>query len=229
MPVQREDTFRLALAALAAHKLRTALTLTGLIIGVTSLILVMTLIQGANTYVESKIANLGTDVFQVSRVPLVPVDFDEFTLARKNRDLTLDDLREVEARCVHCLAVGARVETLGRVRTDTQSMTDVAIRGETANMGDISTLDIEDGRFFYEGEARAAAREAVIGASVADKLFAGRNPIGRRKSPSSGSASASAASSARTRTPSSSSRSRPTSGSSACGAAWCSTSTPPRP
>jgi putative ABC transport system permease protein len=179
MPVQREDTFRLAVAALSAHKLRTALTLTGLIIGVTSLILVMTLIQGANTYVESKIANLGTDVFQVSRVPLVPVDFDEFTLARKNPDLTLDDLREIETRCVHCLAVGARVETLGRVRTETQSMTDVAIRGETANMGIISTLDIEDGRFFYEGEARAAARVVVIGASVADKLFAGRNPIGR--------------------------------------------------
>ena len=52
MPMLRQDTLRLALAALSAHKLRTALTLTGLIIGVTSLILVMTLIQGANTYVE---------------------------------------------------------------------------------------------------------------------------------------------------------------------------------
>ena len=175
----RQDTLRLALAALSAHKLRTALTLTGLIIGVTSLILVMTLIQGANAYVESKIANLGADVFQVSRLPLVPVDFDEFTLARKNRDLTVDDLLELQARCTRCLTIGGRVDTLGRVRTEMQSMTDVSIRGETANMGIISTVEIEDGRFFSEGEERAAARVTVIGASVADKLFAGRNPIGQ--------------------------------------------------
>lgn len=177
--MQRQDTLRLALAALSAHKLRTALTLTGLIIGVTSLILVMTLIQGANAYVESKIANLGADVFQVSRLPLVPVDFDEFTLARKNRDLTVDDLLELQARCARCLTIGGRVDTLGRVRTETQSMTDVSVRGETANMGIISTVEIEDGRFFTDGEARAAARVVVIGASVADKLFAGRNPVGQ--------------------------------------------------
>jgi putative ABC transport system permease protein len=177
--MQRRDTLRLALAALSAHKLRTALTLTGLIIGVTSLILVMTLIQGANTYVETKIANLGTDVFQVSRTPLVPVDFDEFTRAFKNRDLTLDDLRAVEQRCDLCLHVGAQADTLGRVRTETQSMPDVVIRGQTANMGSISTLDVEQGRFFYEGEARAAAHVAVLGAAVAERLFPTRDPLGK--------------------------------------------------
>jgi putative ABC transport system permease protein len=179
MAMLRRDVVRLALGALSAHKLRTALTLTGLVIGVTSLILVMTLIQGANTYVETKIANLGADVFQVSRLPLVPVDFDEMSRARKNRDLTADDLRAVEARCARCLAVGARVDTLGRVRTELQSMTDVSIRGETANMGAITALDIEQGRYFYEGEARAAARVAVIGASVAEKLFAAASPLGK--------------------------------------------------
>jgi putative ABC transport system permease protein len=179
MSMQRRDTLRLALAALSAHKLRTALTLTGLIIGVTSLILVMTLIQGANTYVETKIANLGTDVFQVSRVPLVPVDFDEFTRAYKNRDLTLDDLRAVEQRCDLCMLVGAQADTLGRVRTEAQSMPDVAIRGQTANMGSVSTLDVEQGRFFYEGEARAAAPVVVLGAGVVERLFPSRSPIGK--------------------------------------------------
>src|SRR5437016_14600748 len=79
------DTLRLALEALSAHRLRTALTLLGLIIGVTSLILVMTLIQGANGYVEARIANLGTDIFQVSKVPLATTDFQEILKARKHR------------------------------------------------------------------------------------------------------------------------------------------------
>jgi len=179
MGMQRRDTLRLALAALSAHRLRTALTLTGLVIGVMSLIVVVTLIQGANTYVATKIANLGTDIFQVSRLPLVPTDFNELIRARKNRDLTLDDLRDLEERCRRCLAVGAQVDTLGRVQTETQSMPDVSLRGQTASMGWISTLDLAQGRFFFDGEQRAAAHVTVLGASVAERLFPGRDPLGK--------------------------------------------------
>ncbi len=103
------DTLRLAFNALRAHKLRTALTLLGLVIGVTSLILVMTLIQGANWYVETKIANLGADIFQVSKLPIVSVDFAELIKARKHRDVTTDDWRAVEDACSICKAVGAEV------------------------------------------------------------------------------------------------------------------------
>jgi putative ABC transport system permease protein len=179
------DTLRLALAALSAHKLRTALTLLGLIIGVTSLIVVMTLIQGANAYVERKIANLGTDIFQVSKMPLATTDFNEILRAQKHRDLTFDDWHALEDRCQRCLAVGAQVTSFGRVRGggaalgQEQSLSDVALRGETANMGWISTLDIAAGRFFFEGEQRAAAPVAVLGAEVAEKLFPGRSPLGK--------------------------------------------------
>src|SRR3970040_1867986 len=104
----RGDTLRLAMAALTAHKLRTALTLLGLVIGVTSLILVMTLIQGANWYVQTKIANLGPDIFQVSKLPLASTDFQELLKARKHRDLPFEDWRAVEDRCRHCRGVGAQ-------------------------------------------------------------------------------------------------------------------------
>ena len=177
--MRRGDTFRLALGALKAHKLRTALTLTGLIIGVTSLILVVTLIQGANAYVAEKIANLGTDIFQVSRVPLVPMDFNEIIRARRNHDITPDDLRELSVRCRDCVAVGGQIDTLGHVVTESQSMSDVSIRGQTANMGWISTLDVEFGRFFHDGEQRAAAPVAVLGASVAERLFGERSALGK--------------------------------------------------
>jgi len=173
------DTLRLAMAALSAHKLRTALTLLGLIIGVTSLILVMTLIQGANGYVESKIANLGTDIFQVSKLPLATVDFQEILRARKHRDLTFDDWHALEDSCRRCVAVGAQVLTFGQVRTEAQSVGDVTLRGETANMGWISTLDLSAGRFFTESEQHAASPSVVLGAEVAEKLFAGRNPLGK--------------------------------------------------
>jgi len=179
MPMQLRDTLRLAFAALSAHKLRTVLTLLGLIIGVTSLILVMTLIQGANGYVEAKIANLGTDIFQVSKLPLATTDFQEILKAQKYHDLTFDDWHALEDRCRHCLAVGAQATTFGQVRSESQSLTDVRLRGETANMGWITTLDLSVGRFFFEGEQRAAAPVAVIGAEVADRLFLGRSPLGK--------------------------------------------------
>ena len=177
--MQFRDTLQLAFAALSANRLRTALTLLGLIIGVTSLILVMTLIQGANAYVEAKVANLGTDVFQVSKLPLATVDFQEILKARRHRDLTFDDWHALEDRCAHCLVVGAQAITFGQVRTQAQSVGDITLRGETANMGWISTLELAAGRFFSEGEQRAAAPVVVLGAEVAEKLFPGRSPAGR--------------------------------------------------
>ena len=70
------DNVTESLASLRAHKLRTALTVVGLMMGVATLITVMTIVQGANVYVESKIANLGTNVFQIARTPFAATDFN---------------------------------------------------------------------------------------------------------------------------------------------------------
>lgn len=174
-----QDTIRLALGALSANKLRTALTLLGLIIGVTSLILVMTLIQGANGYVQSKIAKLGPDVLLVAKEPMASKDFNEVLRARRHRNITSDDWRAIRDTCRLCLGVAAQVETSSHIRIESQSLADVVIRGQTANMAAISTLDIASGRFFSEGEQRAAAAVAVVGSEVADKLYGGRSAIGK--------------------------------------------------
>ncbi len=173
------DTLRLAWAALRAHKLRTMLTLLGLVIGVTSLILVMTLIQGANTYVETKIANLGADVFQVSKQPLVATSWEEIGRAKKHRDITEEDWRAVEAACAVCRGVGAQSVTLARIYSSGQSLPDVNIRGESANMAWINSTDIIEGRFFSDGEERAAAPVAVLGDTPYDRLFDRRAAIGK--------------------------------------------------
>src|SRR5437764_1721641 len=92
------DTVSQSLAALRAHKLRTVLTVIGLMMGVATLITVMTIVQGANLYVEQKIANLGTNVFQIARTPFAVVDFTAVTKALRNKNITIEDLEAVAAQ-----------------------------------------------------------------------------------------------------------------------------------
>jgi putative ABC transport system permease protein len=142
------DNLRQSLHALAVHKLRVSLTVLGIMMGVATLITVMTLIQGANLYVEEKIANLGTNVFQISRLPFAVTDFNVFLKALRNRYLTLDDMRAIAERCPDCQAVGAQAQTTLSTRYQDRELQDTAIIGQTASMVDIDTRTIEEGRYF---------------------------------------------------------------------------------
>src|ERR1700681_783147 len=105
------DNLTLAVDSLRAHKLRAALTVLGLTMGVATLITVMTLVQGANLYVEQKIANLGTNVFRIARTPFLGTDITVIVKALRNKTLTLDDVIDVAQNCAHCQEVGATVST----------------------------------------------------------------------------------------------------------------------
>src|SRR6266571_392747 len=106
-------TENLAIAgeSLRVHKLRAALTVLGLTMGVATLITVMTIVQGANLYVEQKVANLGTNVFQIARTPFAVVDFTVIQKALRNKNIRVEDLDAVAASCGHCQYVGASVST----------------------------------------------------------------------------------------------------------------------
>src|SRR5579863_5190187 len=117
------DNLAECVAALRAHKLRTALTMLGLTMGVATLITVMTLIQGANVYVEQKIANLGTNVFQIARTPFAVTDFNVIIKALKFKKLELDDMQAVADRCAACDEVGASASTTVRVRYGNKEVT----------------------------------------------------------------------------------------------------------
>src|ERR1044071_7824230 len=101
-------TENLAIAgeSIRVHKLRVALTVLGLTMGVATLITVMTIVQGANLYVEQKIANLGTNVFQVGRLPFAVVDFTILNRAQRNRLFSPADMEAVAGNCAHCSYVG---------------------------------------------------------------------------------------------------------------------------
>src|SRR5256886_13632305 len=80
-------------SALSAHKLRASLTMLGLTMGVATLITVMTIVQGANVYVEQKIANLGTNVFQIARTPFAVTDFNIIIKALKRSEEHTSELQ----------------------------------------------------------------------------------------------------------------------------------------
>jgi putative ABC transport system permease protein len=173
------DSVAQSFASLRAHKLRTALTVVGLTMGVATLITVMTIVQGANVYVEQKIANLGTNVFQVARTPFVATDYELVLRALKNKHIELDDLRAVRENCAACAAVGATGNTTVRVRYRDEELTDVTAHGHTANMAEIDTRTLIQGRYFTRSEEERSAPVALIGDTLVQRLFAGSDPLGR--------------------------------------------------
>ena len=105
--VNLRDDLWIAVDALSAHKLRAVLTVLGLTMGVATLMTVMTLVQGANLYVEQKIANLGTNVFRLAKTPFAVVDFTVVVKALKNKNIDISDYRAVAELCNACEQVGA--------------------------------------------------------------------------------------------------------------------------
>ena len=176
------ETLKLALAAIWAHKLRSALTLLGMIIGVMAFVVVVSLIQGFNVYVDEKIAGIGTKSFSIQRFNPFEDFKDTDTIAaaqRRNKDLTLDDYDYLLQRATLIGRLGAKARgTPAQVKRDTQVLDDVFVTGATANTVDIENRDIADGRFFSQGENDSAARVAYIGADVGTKLFPAGNVIG---------------------------------------------------
>ena len=173
------DNLSQSVGALAAHKLRVSLTVLGLMMGVATLITVMTLIQGANVYVEEKIANLGTNVFQISRLPFAVTDFNVFIKALRNKYITLEDMRAVAERCADCRAVGAQAQTSRASRYQDRELQDTAIIGQTASMVDIDTRTILEGRYFTPLEDERGANVCLIGSRLVEEFFSGLDPLGR--------------------------------------------------
>src|SRR5262249_25880816 len=162
-------------------KLRASLTMLGLTMGVATLITVMTIVQGANLYVEQKIANLGTNVFQIARTPFAVTDFNIIIKALKYKKITLDDVRAVEEGCPACGEVGANAGSTSnvRVRYGSKEVTDVSFSGQTANMADIDTRAVEFGRYFTRAEADHHANVCLIGNTLVQQLFLGVDPVGK--------------------------------------------------
>ena len=169
----------LALGVMSTHRLRTVLTILGLTMGVAVLIVVITLILGANTYVADKIANLGTNVFRIGKMPFTSTNRDEFRRAIRHPDIGVKDVEGLRNGCPLCVNVGATSSSTVTVRYKNQELTDISLRGQTANMVDIGNLVVERGRFFTSAEDHHGAGVCVIGDELSKSLFPGIDPIGK--------------------------------------------------
>jgi putative ABC transport system permease protein len=168
----------MALDTLRAHKMRSFLTLLGIILSVSTLIVVIALISGVNRYIADRVANLGSNVFLITRFPII-TEADEYVKAvRRNKIITWDDYQALRDNLKLPLRIGAEVGTTGRVRAGTESIDDTNIRGVTANMGQIEVEEPADGRYITEGDDEHRVPVTMIGSDVAAKLFPGVDPVG---------------------------------------------------
>ena len=175
------ETLKLALSAIWAHKLRSFLTLLGMIIGVTAFMVVLSILQGFNNYVDEKIAGIGSNSFAINRF-----SFDDFkdsdTLAeaqRRNKDLTFEELEFIKKNSDLIKAIGAKTRgNRMQVKRGSELLEDVEIEGVEPIVGEIDQVEIESGRYFAKVENDTAARVAFIGADIEKNLFPGTSAIG---------------------------------------------------
>ena len=164
--------------ALRRNKLRSGLTLLGVIIGVMTVVSVLSVITGLNDYVLSKVVNLNPDVIVFTKYGIIR-SRQEFILAQKRKPITLRDMKVVRSECLSCGAVGAQGDQVANVRAGRRKLSAVPITGYTANTVSLLNIELEAGRFFTPTEDEHSAAVAVIGYDVKDQLFPTLDPMGR--------------------------------------------------
>jgi putative ABC transport system permease protein len=174
------EAIRVALLSLWANKLRSILTLLGVVIGVAAVIAVVTFVNGINGYVAEKIFNLGANVFIVSKQPNVVTDVDEFIEANKHKDLTMDEYQAAAEGCNACKDVGAGIRNWnGKVSYGTQNSNDTWIRGWTPSMARIYDLELVAGRMLNDSDENTTAPVVIIGDDIRENLLGGTDPLGK--------------------------------------------------
>ena len=176
------ESIKLALDAIWAHKLRSFLTLLGVIFGVATVIVVVSLIEGFNKYVDEKIANIGTNAFSLQKFSIEDFSsLDNYEQARRrNKDVTMDDLNALRAARGGAIKdVGGQEEVQCELKYGAQTLMGVSLQAITANVIEIQNKDIAEGRPFTQAEEMSDRAVCFIGADVADRFFPTRSPIGQ--------------------------------------------------
>ena len=178
------EALKLAFSSIVANKLRSFLTLLGVIFGVATVIVVVSLIEGFNSYIDEKIANIGTNAFAVQKFSIDDFSSVEALNAarRRNKDVTLDDLEALRARRVGgaIADAGAKEHAQVDLKYESTSLLRVHLIAATSNIAEIEKIEAADGRYFSGAEEGARRTVCFIGADAADKLFPNVNPLGRQ-------------------------------------------------
>jgi putative ABC transport system permease protein len=176
------DNVRLAVGTLASNPLRSLLTLLGVVIGVTTVVTMMALVEGLRAKVTTDLSQLGANVFTVSKWPgginLGRIDWKRY---QRRPNIGLEDLRAVREGCPEVSTASAHTwlgpNKISSALAETQP--NVIVQGATAEWIDTSGRAVSSGRFFSAHEVEEARPVVVVGLDVADKLFPSQDPLGR--------------------------------------------------
>jgi putative ABC transport system permease protein len=172
------ETFKLALDALRAHKLRSFLTLLGVILAVTTLIFVMSVISGLDFYVADRVANLGANVFIVDRFGIITSQ-DQYVKAQRRPLITYDDYERLRDSMKLARAVAAEEDHFVQVKSGNQVMENTQMMGATPNFADVRNLNVAEGRFITPADDEHRSEVAFIGPDLVQKFFPNVDPIGK--------------------------------------------------
>jgi putative ABC transport system permease protein len=174
------EAIRIAFQSLWVNKLRSVLTLLGVVIGVAAVIAVVTFVSGINDYVAQKIFNLGADVFLIFKVSPAVTNVEHYLEGEKRKQLTTEDYQAVADACHHCELIGLSTRNeSGHVKYGEQSISDTLIRGITPGMATILDTDLSSGRMLNDTDVRNHSPVAVIGNDIVEHLMPGVDPIGK--------------------------------------------------
>ncbi len=176
--MQLREMFREVVRTLRAHGLRSFLTLLGIIIGVSTLVGVVSVISGLNKYVKEKVFALAPDVYVITKFGIIR-SREEFLAALKRKDIDFAEYERLRQLMTKASGVAAQTSTRLAVKYADRRLADMTINGTTSNFGAMTGIDILDGRYFLDSEAQAGQQVAIIGWDIKDELFPQLDPIGR--------------------------------------------------
>jgi putative ABC transport system permease protein len=174
------EAIRIAVQSLQANKLRSLLTVLGILIGVSSVIAVVAITEGLDRYMSDKVLELGTKAFRLQRMPDLITSHEQWMEMMKRKRLNMDDFEAIKKACTLCSEVGAQVWTGSNVKRGRTVQKNVDIAGVTENIARIGTIrELESGRHIVQQDVTQAAMVAVIGTDLRDAFFGMMEPIGK--------------------------------------------------
>jgi len=177
------ESCRMALSAVAAHKLRSALTLLGVLVGVFSIIVVMTALRVMQSTIEGELSQLGDQTFMVRKFPTIMFSVPEgMEKIRRRKNITLQEGRRLMEGVTLARAVGVEAHFwAGQIQTRYgRSSPDVRLYGETPGSFPARNWIVQDGRGFSDTDVDGARDVCVLGSTLARTIFPAGSPVGER-------------------------------------------------
>ena len=174
------EAFRIAIDSIWAHKMRSILTLLGIIIGVAAVVTVGAAIEGLGQYVSTSLEGvLGSNTFTVSQFGRIRSYEEYMELIRKNKPVYLIDMKAVKERCGDCEAISPQIRRNDTVKRGSVAFQEARITGISEDFPRIQDLELSEGRFISAFDVSRAAPIAIIGSQIRDELFGSVDPLGK--------------------------------------------------